>query len=136
MCFPSSDICSFVWSAQFGCLHFEEAARKGWWYGIRNWYFLLFIPHLHHVSCFLPCAVINAGVAGCCTGLALSFPGIFHSNQHLKQYDQSPFSMSPDTLAFVLAMYFHCVSLMPPFPKTHLPPLKGNMYQNSVFMSC
>lgn len=27
-----SDICSFVWSTQFGCLHFKEAPRKGWWY--------------------------------------------------------------------------------------------------------
>lgn len=25
--------------------------------------------------------VINAGVAGCCTGLALSFPGIFRLNK-------------------------------------------------------
>jgi len=29
---PNSDICSFIWCAQSGCLLLEEAAWKGWWY--------------------------------------------------------------------------------------------------------
>jgi hypothetical protein len=28
-------------------------------------------------------AVVNAGIAGCCTGLALSFPGMFAFNTHV-----------------------------------------------------
>jgi hypothetical protein len=71
------DICSSIRSTQFSCLLFEEAAREGWWYDMSIVKLVLshylFIFYFIHASFF---AVINAGVAGCCTGLALSFPGI------------------------------------------------------------
>lgn len=76
---PATDICSLVWSAQFGCLLFEEVARERWWYGIFAMKLVLWHPsyaYIFNYSFFLA-AVINAGVAGCCTGLALSFPGIW-----------------------------------------------------------
>ena len=87
--FLLQDICCFVWSTQFGCLPSEKTAWERWWWDslVFKTLLLLVPSHLYDIISMhshffvlydLLFAAINVGVAGCCTGLALSFPGKYY----------------------------------------------------------